>query len=211
MFKFGACLVVVLSVVVLLSEKRLQVEASGKTCYSNYICDSDQRCCTSKGSLFGTCRYSCIGRSCSTDSDCGGSDECCSSDVCTTFCSEDVAKALATWIIAVIVVGVLLVVVLPVSIAIFCCCCAASASRRPVQSGVVLAQPCQPGATVVATQNSQVQSGAVPYQSPPPFQSSPYINQGQAPPPQQPQIPPPEYKAQYWGWTMWTNYTFLNF
>ena len=200
----------VLSLAVLLSEKRLQVEAYGERCYSNIICNSDERCCTSKGSFAGTCRSTCIGRSCSTDSDCGGSDECCSSDVCTTFCSDDVAKALATWIIAVIVVGVLLVVVLPVSIAIFCCCCAASASRRPVHRGVVLTQPCQPGATVVATHNSQVQSGAVPYQSLPSFQSPPYTKQGQAPPQQQPQIPPPEYKAQYWEWTMYTNYTFLN-
>lgn len=139
-------------------------------CPSKYDCPYGKYCCKKWHTYYqsSVCRSSCIGQSCDSDSDCGRPNECCdSSKYCTTYnClnSDDVAKALASWVIGVIVVGVLVVVVIPIAIVVCCCCGAASASRRPAQRGVILSQ--QNTASTVDVPLQTYQNNPAQFQSP---------------------------------------------
>ncbi len=196
-----------------------QVEAFDE-CTDDYQCSSLKYCCDGRYYGDNVCQSSCIGRSCSVNSDCAPGESCCDADdKCATtcvgkYCTYDgdcasgeccdsdyecktdcyVITGLAGWIVAVIVISVIVVIVIPIAIVVFCCCCAAGAaasSRRPAHGGVIVAQPATTGTTVIA---SQQQQQLYPAQQGQPmyFQNpQPYPNQ---PPPYQPQgtVYPPE-------------------
>ena len=187
MFKSSLSVAIFVSAAILLSVKTHQVES---LCSSNSQCRVGTYCCKGNFVLSDRCQSSCVGRTCSKDSDCCAPRECCQNRVCTRTCLVD--SALATWIIVVIVIGVLLGVILPIGIVICCCCCAATAvsvSRTPVQQGVVFTQP---GLTVMATQSSVLPSGSSSIQSP-------YINQVGDLPPQELQDSSTFKNDQYYG------------
>ena len=201
MFRFKNLLLVgILLAAALMNEKCVYAG-----CTRNYGClnSYNKYCCakasTNYGYRDGVCRSSCLGEYCDYTSDCGGPDECCQSQACETCSISTISTGLASWIVAVIVISVLLVVAVPVGIVVCCCCCVASASSRPVHRGVVITGQQNPTTSVIAVQNSQMQSSAPAY-----IQNPPYGNQLQGyPPPGPPQQqkqgypPPPAYNAHY--------------
>ncbi|KXJ14152.1 hypothetical protein AC249_AIPGENE7479 [Exaiptasia diaphana] len=105
-----------------------------KTCYSNSDCKKGSTYCC-KGVYFvpSVCASSCVGRSCSFNSDCGAPNECCRGGKCTKVCN---GSLLPGWLIAVFaIVGVLIVV--GFIIIIYCWCSARSSSlpTRNVRNG----------------------------------------------------------------------------
>ena len=150
-----------------------------KGCRSDSECSSSKHCCKKNSFFGGDCHYSCVGRSCDSDSDCAP-DECC--DSVTDKCKTSDCDHIAGWIVAVIVISIIVVIVIPIVVVIFCCCCAAgaaAASRRPVHGGVIVAAPA--ATTVVATNQAQQMQ----FQNPQPYpnQPPPYHPQGSEYPP----------------------------
>ena len=202
MFRFRILFLVgILLAAALMDEKCVYAGCtSNDDCHDSYY----EYCCAKASTTFGyrdgVCGSSCLGKDCDYSSDCGGPDECCQSGTCET-CNI----SLASWIVAAIVISVLLVVAVPVGIVVCCCCCVASASSRPVHRGVVITGQQNPATSVIAVQNSQMQSSAPAY-----IQNPPYGNQLQGyPPPGPPQqqkqgYPPlPAYNAHYWLSTLY--------
>ena len=149
----------------------------------NYCCGKYSTKSTNvRGHHNRVCKNSCVGKYCDRSTHCGRLDECCQSGTCKKC---DISTGLASWIIAVIVIGVLLAVPVPIGIVICRCCWVASASSTPV---VVTQQ--NPATSVIAVQNSQMQCSGPAY-----IQNPPYGNQLQSYPPPGP--PSPAYNTHY--------------
>ena len=148
MFRFKSLFLVGILLAAALMDKtyaytRCTTDSDCYDSYKNYCCGKYNR----------VCKNSCVGTYCDRSTDCGHLDVCCRSGTCETC---DISTGLTTWIVAVIVIGVLVVAV-PVGIVI-CRCCVASASSTPV---VVTQQ--NPATSVIAVQNSQMQSSGPAY------------------------------------------------
>lgn len=156
-------------------------------CSTNSDCASSKSCCGDTD----TCSFSCLGRSCTHDKDCG-SGECC--DIYNTCSSVCDVHGLAEWIITVIVVTVIITTVTPIAAVVYCCCSAAATSRRSAHGGVVITQFAENA--FISTQQGQLYPV---HQGPPMYVQTPqhYPNQlQQASPNHRPQtypINPPSY------------------
>jgi hypothetical protein len=117
-------------------------EAKGSDCYSNFGCYGSNVCCK-PNDLNYVCRANCIGKSCVSNSDCGGANEYC----CDYECQEGLC-VLAGWIIAIIVLSVLggIGTILGVVLCFYC------AHRRRSPGVILTTQPAvtMPVTTVVA-------------------------------------------------------------
>ena len=146
-------------------------------CYNNYECFGSYVCCK-PNDLNYQCSADCIGKSCVSNSDCGGYDEYC----CNYECQKGIC-GLAGWVVVLIVMGILggIGAIVGVALCYYC-------SYRRRTPGVILApQPAVavPATTVVAG-SSQVTYGYG--QVYPPVQQ-PMSGYGYGPPPAYPQPP----------------------
>ena len=158
-----------------------QVDAS--ECYFDADCPYLQYCCQRNTPDNYVCRFSCIGESCTVDSNCADG-ECCDADVtCKKRGYCDFNKGLPGTIVAIIVISVVVVIAIPIAVILYCCFCAASASRRRGHGGVIVTQPATTGTTFHLNQQQQypTQQGQPMYYQIghiPPYPPQPYPPQG---------------------------------
>ncbi|XP_028396919.1 keratin-associated protein 5-3-like [Dendronephthya gigantea] len=158
-------------------------KSSTTTCSSNLGCSGSTYCCK-RGIYTNVCQSSCVGETCYSDSDCGGPGESCRSYKC-----KKSSTTTASWVVPVIVVGVILFIIVFAVIPAYRCYRGSSQRGRVVRQRVP-----QNAIAIVAVENTQVQTSAPPppvCNAPPP----PYYNQGGYCPSSQPnQFPPPPPK-----------------
>ena len=158
-------------------------------CHDEYDCRGLEVCCKKRWSWDDSeCAYSCVGKSCDSNSDCG--DDYCCNNICRSSCSGDSCLTdsdcdgdsefcceyscqigtcgLHGWIIAVIVLSILGVVGTIVGV-FFCVYCSYRRSRSPglIVNGAPLAAA--PATTMVAGPNCSYAQG----QGPPPVYQPP--------------------------------------
>ncbi|XP_028396918.1 keratin-associated protein 5-3-like [Dendronephthya gigantea] len=136
-------------------------------CSSNSGCSSSEYCCK-RGDYVNVCRKNCVGETCSYDSDCGGPRESCRSNKC-----KKSSTTTASWVVPVIVVGVILFFAVFGGIPAYRC------FRGSSQRGRVVRQRAPQNAiAIVAVEKTQSHTSAPP---PPPVCNAPpppYYNQG---------------------------------
>ena len=146
------------------------------SCSPSLKCSLDSHCASSKyccerGNLTNECRTTCVGEKCFQDKDCGGPQEFCNMN--TTKCEKS-DNTLPSWVLPVVVPGIILLIIIGCA-AFWGCSCRGKSTRGTV----VQERPARGTAAIIALRETEIRAISSPPQIPVYNSPPPYYNHGQ--------------------------------